>query len=179
MTSLSDGKAWFLALVESVLERTDYHAQYVSRVVSQDGAGLLSVVPDNGKIPPMVGVPIHYGVPGISAKVESGARVLIGFEGGDRRRPIATVWESAALTELRITAETKVILTCPDVNIGDESGAPIARLGDVVEVLFPPTAILAGVLGVPPATQPITGTLTVVDSLVGIITSGATRAKAS
>ena len=179
MTSLSDGKAWFLALVESALERTDYHAAYVSRVVSQSADGSLSVVPDSGKIPPMTDVPIRYGVPGVSVKVSPGARVLVGFDGGDRRFPIATVWESAAVTELRVTCSTKVILDCPDVNLGNEAGAPIARLGDVVEVLFPPTAILAGVLGVPPATQPITGTLTIVDSLVGIITSGATRAKAS
>ena len=168
MTTLGDGKAWLLAIVESALERTDYHAQYVARVVAQDGAGLLSVVPDDKRIPPLVGVPIRYGVPGISAKVESGARVLIGFEGGDRRRPIATVWESAALTELRITSKTKVTVDCPDVRIGDEDGAPVARVGDPVDVVFDVSAI-------PVAIASGTGILVA----VGVISSGAAKAKAS
>ena len=168
MTILNDGKALFLALVERALERTDYHAQYVARVVSQNSDGLLSVVPDNDKMPPMTDVPIRYGVPGISAKVESGARVLIGFEGGDRRRPIATVWESAALTELRIVSKTKVVLDCPDVSIGDEDGAPVARVGDPVDVIFDVTAVA-------PAVASGTGLLVA----VGVISSGAQRSKAS
>ena len=168
MTLVSDGKAWLLAIIETALERTDYHAEYVARVVAQGSNGLLSVVPDDKRIPPMVDVPIRYGVPGISAKVESGARVLIAFEGGDRRRPIATVWESAALTELRITATTKVVVECPDISLGDTSGAPIARVGDPVDVVFDvsaiPTAIASG-----------TGILVA----VGVISSGAQMAKAS
>ena len=168
MTLPNDGKSWLLAIVESALERTDYHASYVARVVSQDDAGLLSVVPDNKRLPAMVGVPIRYGVPGVSAKVESGARVLIGFEGGDRRFPIATIWESAALTELRITAKTKVILTCPDVRIGDEDGAPVARVGDPVDVVFDVSAI-------PVAIASGTGILVA----VGVISSGASSVRAS
>lgn len=166
MTLLNDGKALLLALVERALERTDYHAQYVARVVSQSADGTLSVVPDNDKMPPMTEVPIRYGVPGISAKVESGARVLIGFEGGDRRRPIATVWESAALTELRIVSTTKVVLDCPDVCLGDESGAPIARVGDPIDVVFDASAIAAA------------STVGILQA-VGIISGGAARVKAS
>lgn len=168
MTTLSDGKAWLLAIVEAALERTDYHAEYVARVVAQGSNGLLSVVPDDKRIPPMVDVPIRYGVPGISAKVESGARVLIAFEGGDRRRPIATVWESAALTELRITSTTKVVLDCPDVNIGDGSGAPVARVGDPVDVVFDVSAVTAAVASG-------TGILVA----VGVVSSGAANVKAS
>ena len=168
MTLLNDGKAMLLALVERALERTDYHAQYVARVVSQSADGTLSVVPDNDKMPPMTEVPIRYGVPGVSAKVESGARVLIGFEGGDRRRPIATVWESAALTELRIVSKTKVVVDCPDVSIGDESGAPIARVGDPIDIVFDVSAV---------STALASGTGILV--AVGVISSGAQMAKAS
>ena len=168
MTLLNDGKAMLLALVERALERTDYHAQYVARVVSQSADGTLSVVPDNDKMPPMTEVPIRYGVPGVSAKVESGARVLIGFEGGDRRRPIATVWESAALTELRIVSKTKVVVDCPDVSIGDESGAPIARVGDPVDIVFDVSAVNTAIASG-------TGILVA----VGVISSGAQMAKAS
>lgn len=168
MTLPNDGKSWLLAIVESALERTDYHAQHVARVVSQDSAGLLSVVPDNKRLPAMVGVPIRYGVPGISAKVESGARVLVGFEGGDRRFPIATVWESAALTELRITAKTKVVVDCPDIRIGDEDGAPVARVGDPVDVIFDVSAVSVAIAS-------NTGILVA----VGVISAGAAKARAS
>lgn len=170
MTILNDGKALFLALVESALERTDYHAQYVARVVTQDSNGLLSVVPDNNRVPPMTEVPIRYGVPGVSAKVESGARVLIGFEGGDRRRPIATVWESAALTELRIISKAKVTVESPDVSISDgiSAAAPVARVGDPIDVVFDATAVAAAVASG-------TGILVA----VGVISAGATNVKAS
>lgn len=170
MTILNDGKALLLALVERALERTDYHAQYVARVVSQGSDGLLSVVPDNDKMPPMTEVPIRYGVPGISAKVESGARVLIGFEGGDRRRPIATVWESAALTELRIVSTTKVVVESPDVSISDgvSAAAPVARVGDPIDVVFDASAV---------ATAVASGTGILV--AVGVISAGATNVKAS
>lgn len=170
MTLPNDGKSWLLAIVESALERTDYHASYVARVVSQDDAGLLSVAPDNKRLPAMVGVPIRYGVPGVSAKVESGARVLIAFEGGDRRRPIATVWESAALTELTITCKAKVTLTCPDVSIVDVPGgavAPVARVGDPIDIVFDAVAIAAAVAG--------GGIL----QAVGVISAGSSSVKTS
>lgn len=169
MTLVSDGKAWLMAIVESALERTDYHAAYVCRVVSQSSDGTLSVVPDSGKMPPMVDVPIRYGVPGISAKVESGARVLVTFEGGDRRRPIATVWESAALTELTITCKTKVTLTCPDVSLSDgvSAPAPVARVGDPIDIVFDAVAIAAAVAG--------GGIL----QAVGVISAGSSSVKTS
>lgn len=175
MTNQNDTGSWFRALVESVVRRTDYHALYVARVVAQGADGSLDVIPDNDKMPGMTGVPIRYGVPGLSAKVKAGARVLVGFEGGDPSRPIATVWESAALTELRITSEARVVVDCPSVELGAEGGAPLARLGDVVEVLFPPGAIVGGVVG----GAPFTGPIIITDSLVGVITSGAARAKAT
>ena len=93
---------------------------------------------------------------------------LIGFEGGDRRRPIATVWESAALTELRIVSKTKVVVDCPDVSIGDESGAPIARVGDPIDIVFDVSAV---------STALASGTGILV--AVGVISAGATKVKAS
>ena len=128
MSALSDGKAWLAVIVETVMRRVDYHALYVARVVTQHGDGTIDVVPDTDKIPPMTEVPIRYGLPGISAKVKPGARVLIGFEGGEASRPIATVWESAAIEELRITSDKAVIVVAPDVQLGDE-GRPTRSSG--------------------------------------------------
>lgn len=177
MTTLSDGKAWFLALVESVVRRTDYHALYPAKIVAQTADGLLELQPDDPRFPGMTGVPIRPGIPGVSVKVDSGKRVLVGFEGGDPRRPVATLWEADSVKELVITGTVKVTVNCPDVRLGDDSGAPIARLGDIVEVLFPPGAIIVGAIAAPPG--PFTGTIAITDSLLGVITSGATRSKAS
>ena len=106
--------------------RIDVLAAYPARVVSQASDGSLDVRPDSPKLPPMTGVPIRYGVPGVSARVSAGARVLIEFAGGDPQQPIATVWESASVTELRLA--------------GDR---PIIREGDPVVVLVDPTAAKA------------------------------------
>lgn len=164
MSALSDGKAWLAAIVETVMRRVDYHALYVARVVTQHDDGTIDVVPDTDKIPPMTEVPIRYGLPGISAKVKPGARVLVGFEGGEASRPIATVWESAAIEELRITSDKAVIVVAPDVQLGDEGGAPLARVGDAVDIIIDPSAILGATTGVV--------------QCVGVISAGAERARA-
>lgn len=167
MSAPNDAKAWLAAIVQSVMKRVDHLALYPARIVSQRPDGSLDVVPEDERIPPMTEVPIRYGIPGIAVKVTSG-RVLIGFEGGDPRYPVATLWDASALREIRITATTKVVLDCPNVNIGDEDGAPIARVGDPVDVVFDVSAI-------PPAIASGTGIL----QAVGIISAGGTRSKAS
>lgn len=171
MSSLSDGKAWLAAIVESVMRRVDYHAQYVARVVTQHDDGSIDVVPDTDKIPPMTEVPIRYGVPGVSAKVKPGARVLIGFEAGDASRPIATVWESAAIEELRITSDKAVVVVAPSVTIGgDDDPRPVARMGDAVDILLSAASVTLAAAATPPSP---------VIPCVGIISTGAKRAKAS
>ena len=179
MTAPNDAKAWFMAVVRAVMGHVAYFGQYPARIVSQAADGSLELVPDDARLPGCTRVPIRYGVPGISAKVKPGSLVLLTFEGGDPRRPVATVWDTNVLRELRVTAETKVVLDCPSVELGGDGGQPIARLGDIVEVIFPTMAVLTGVVGVPPATQPLAGTVQITDSLVGIITSSASRAKAT
>ena len=82
------------------------------------------------------------------------------------RYPVATLWDGGVVRELKITATTKVVLDCPDVELGGEGGAPLARVGDTVDVLLDPVAIAA-------ATQ--TGGIA---SSVGIISTGGERVKA-
>lgn len=93
------------AMVRKVFgQRIDYLAAYPSRVVAQNADGTLELVPDSPRLSSYSKVPIRYGVPGVSATVASGARVLLEFGGGDARNPIATVWESASVTQLTLTA---------------------------------------------------------------------------
>jgi len=150
----SEGKGIAAAvtrLVERLVgPRIDTLAAYPARVVSQAADGSLEVRPDSPRLPPMTGVPIRYGVPGVSAKVATGARVLIEFAGGDPQTPIATVWESAAVTELTVSA-TSIRLN------GDR---PVTREGDPAVVLVDLVAAKAiAALAVSPAgpSVPVSG----------------------
>ena len=96
---LKDG---LLSMVRAALPRVDYLASYWCRVVAQNADGSLEIQPDDARIPGLSNVPPRYGVPGVSAKVAAGCRVLLGFASGDPAQPFATVWDGAAPSEIII-----------------------------------------------------------------------------
>jgi hypothetical protein len=49
--------------------------------------------------------------------VAPGSRVLLGFEGGDPSRPVATLWEKSSLLALTIEASTGVTVKAPSVTV--------------------------------------------------------------
>jgi hypothetical protein len=102
-------------------------------------------------------VPIRHGLPGVTVKVKQGARLLLGFEAGDPRRPYASLWEPGAIEEISIDG-------------GDQ---PIARAGDPVTVFWPPSVpvVLTSPTGV------FTGTMTITTAASGLIDDGAQRFK--
>jgi hypothetical protein len=136
-------KAAFEALVRGVLPDLDFLARYPARVVKQNGDGTLELIPDDARIPGMSKVPIRYGVPGIRATVAPGARVLLGFAGGNRDAPEAELWESASVLKLEVTA-TAVEVTATTVEVSAQTVQidaavsvqlaggvlPVARVGD-------------------------------------------------
>jgi hypothetical protein len=138
---------------------------YPARVVLQNADGLLEVVPDDTRLPGITNVPIRYGIPCVSAKIRAGSRVLIGFENGNPKAPVATVWD---------TASVESIVVAPDKTYigGDSDEAhPIARVGDMVECLMPPLCPVTGTVG----GAPFVGMITIVDVVMGTITSGASK----
>jgi hypothetical protein len=169
----------FRRLVQHFASKYDFSGLYPARVVSQNADGSLELRPDD---PDRFGlglsrVPLRLGLPGVAVKVRKDSRVLLSFEGFDPQRPIATLWDAASAEELTFTCEGKVIVNAPKVFLGDEENAqPVACLGDVVEVVFPPTAVLTGTVG----GAPLEAVAVVADSLLGIIsTTRATKTKAS
>jgi hypothetical protein len=122
-------------LVNAVVCRVDYYAVRRAKVISQASNGNLEVVLDGSVAPMDVQVPVR-GLPGVAVKVAKGARVLITYEDGDPRQPIATLFEPSSLTELTVTASTKVTVNAPDVRLADGTGR-VVRDGDIVLV---PTA---------------------------------------
>lgn len=91
------------AFVRSVMAPVDYYALYPAKVVRQDATNLLlELQPDDPRLPGMQKVPIRLGIPQATAKVSAGARGLVGFEGGDPRKPFWGPWDTTTLLELKI-----------------------------------------------------------------------------
>ncbi len=181
--TLETVKAALAGFIEQVMGRVDRFAFYPCVVVSQNADGTVELKPDAPRFGAGLSrVPIRLGLPGVTVKVKQQARVMLGWEAGDPQRPFASIWEAAGLDEITVTAQTKVTVISPLVVLGDDENAkPVARLGDVVEVLFPPGAIVAGMVTPPPPLPPaaFAGTLSITASLVGVITTGAQKTKAS
>jgi hypothetical protein len=150
--------------------RMDTLALYPARVVSQNADGTLEVKPDSDRLPGLSRVRIKAGLPGVLVRVASGARVVIAFEEGDPRLPVATLWEDAKLTDLRI---------------GGERG--VARVADSVVVPIPQGYEFKATiqLGVPAAiglalypASTITILPTAPKALTGTIVTGSSKLKA-
>lgn len=140
------------AIVEAIIgPRLDYRAAYPSRVAAQHADGSLDLVPDSSRVPACTKVPIRYGVPGVTAKVAVGSRALLEFAEGDPSKPVATLWESASVTEVTIRG-TKVRLGDGDRRVAAE--------GDAVAVFVDPATaaaiVAAASTGIPPSV-PLSG----------------------
>lgn len=129
--------------IRGLFPTIDYLARYEATAVAQNSDGTLEVTVDDTRFPGLSHVPIRYGVPGVSAVVNSGARVLLGFAGGDPSKPQVEIWESASVAKFVIAASEvdvnggNVNVTATNVcqvngNIVELNGGtlPIARLTD-------------------------------------------------
>lgn len=125
-------KGALIALIEFlVLRRTRYLGSYWGTVVATDASGRVEVKMDDEARPPVTAVSLRAGTPGTELQVVNGCRVLVSWEGGDPRRPVAQPWDEGGLKEVRITASVKATINAPQVVL-DEAGLPVARQGDLV-----------------------------------------------
>jgi hypothetical protein len=145
-------------LLAPFLTRLDYAAFYPATVVVQNGDGTLELKSAHPKLPHLSKVAVRYGIPGVEAKLKTGGQVLVSFEAQDPSRPFCIVHDMASVDELAFLGGT----------------APVARMGDSVNVFFPPGPVpVSGLL----AGQPFVGTLVLTTPAPGIITSGRTKLK--
>jgi len=148
------------SFVRSLFPRLVYLGKWPSVVVQQSADGLLELRPDDESMPPLVGVPIRLGIPGASVKVASGSRVLLGFEQGDPRKPVAELWDASTATELRLNGATIIL---------NGGSASVARVGDSVSATPSMGVWIAGVSSVLHLAPP---------SDFGAVSSGAPGVKA-
>lgn len=149
-------------LVRQLTGHTDYHALYPAEVRAQNEDKTLELRPGSTKLPGFSRVAIRHGLPGVTVTVKQGARVLLGFEGGNPEKPYAALWTADSLDTLTVEAETKVTVRAPEVIFADtdSSARRVAREGDVVKFTIP----------MPPPTPAL--------EVYGLITGGSSKVKA-
>lgn len=127
--SIDRFKSSFTSLVRATMREVDHHKPYAARVVLQDADGTLQLRPDDERLPGLTGVPIRYGVPGVTAKVPPGARCVVEFEQGDPRTPIVTGFEPGAILELSFDGGSQSV-----ARVGDSAdcGTLTLALADTV-----------------------------------------------
>jgi hypothetical protein len=127
------------------------------------GDGTLDLLPDDPRVrgTGLSRVPIRHGLPGVTVRVVTGSRVLLGFVEGDPRKPYASLWQPGSIEEVSFDGGT----------------AGVARIGDIVVCSWPASLPFTGTLtGAVSGT--ITGTLTIATQSSGNIQTGAARVHA-
>lgn len=111
--------------IETRLTRLDYLALYPARVVSQaQGDGTLTVRPEDPRLPTLERVPVRLGLPGATVKVLAGGSVLVGFEGGDPRYPVALLWRGGTIEEVVIDGSVVALTRADHVHTSATPGSP-------------------------------------------------------
>lgn len=167
----------FTGLVNAlVVPRLDPLALYPATVKAANDDGTVDVKPDSTRWGAGLSrVPVR-GLPGVVVKVKVGARVHLAFSEGDEAKPIAVLFDANSLETITVTASVKAVVKAPAIYLADEAGAaPLARVGDLIEVAMPTLIPFAGTVGGLPAT----GLLTVTDTMQGYITSGSSKANSA
>lgn len=147
---------------------------YPGKVVNQHASGALTLMMDDpevgGKWKGVDNVPVVFGLPGITAKISSGARVRVFWDGGDPSRARVTLFDQGAqVAELTLTVGTTL-------HLGGPASAGVARVGDTVG---PSTALatwIANVAAKVNGVVPTPATPTTV-ATIGTITSGSAKVK--
>lgn len=157
-------------IIRPLLSRIDYLALYPARIVTQAADGTLEVVPDDERLPGMTRVALRTFLPGVEVKVKDGGRVLVGFEGGDPSKPVATLFDGGAIESLTITAEKKITIDAAEVDLVKTGGRQMAAVGDMVAVTIPIGLVTQGAgSAAAPNTIPL--------PIYGAITTGSPKRK--
>lgn len=147
-------KQFILALVRAETTRIDFLAYYPAVVKAQNSDLSLELEPDDKRIPAMSKVPIRFGIPAVTCKVNAGSRVLMGFAGGDPSKPVATTWEGSTIMEFKQVVNGEIKLESSSVKLTATGAQPVGRQGDMVMV-GGPTVMIAFGTPLPPPGPPV------------------------
>jgi hypothetical protein len=84
-----------------------FSRRYAAEVVEQHASGKVSLRLDSALMPELDNVPISYGLPGVRAEVDAGARCRVEFVDGNPQKPEVVGWEHDGLSKLIIADGTQ------------------------------------------------------------------------
>lgn len=116
-------KAAVYSLARQAVAGVDYFALYDAKVISQSGNSL-DLQPLDSRLPGFGGVPLRIGIPGVTATVQPGCVVRLGWDRGDPQRPFCCLFDASA-TALSLSLSANSIT----LNNGT---LPVARQTDTV-----------------------------------------------
>lgn len=150
-------------IIRFVTRETLYLRSFECTVEIDHGDNTLDLLPDDARVrgTGLSRVPIRHGLPGVTVRVATGSRVLLGFVEGDPRKPFASLWQPGSIEEVSF----------------DGGQASVARVGDIVVCTWPASLAFTGAL-TGPVSGTIAGTLTIGTQSSGTIQSGAARVRA-
>jgi hypothetical protein len=137
--------------------------RYRLQTMAPDGRVNLQVVSKADGLPNVLPISMKPGVAGWHAELTAGTEVLVEFVAGEPTDPIVTGFPGKG----------EPGLTPVSLSFGDGTAA-IARVGDTVNVFFPPTVPFTGMVGGVSAI----GTMTMSGASTGIIQTGRSELKA-
>lgn len=113
-------------LVQRALPGLDFLARYEARVVAQSAVDdTLELFPIDERIPPISAVPLRVPAPGFRVLVSPGARVLLGWDGGDPSKPFCEAFSTGTTTRLDVA--------CADIRLGVAAAAQLVALSNLVQ----------------------------------------------
>lgn len=124
----------FERIVRQATKHFDYYATYSGKVVAQNGDGTLELRLDSPRLPGMSRIPIRAGA--MTLKVKGGAEVNVVFLNGSPAKPCVTYVDPKALLEASLDPAVKVTVNA--VQVVTQNGRPLARVGDMVQVISTP-----------------------------------------
>lgn len=116
-----------------------YNMLYRAKVVAQSGdADKVDVKPQNPDLPPMAGVPLRHGIPGLRVQVATGSWLRVGWDEGRPDKPFAALWDSSSVLRMSLAAT--------DLRLGSRDASEALMLGNTtaVELATLVTAIGSG-----------------------------------
>lgn len=130
-------KAAVYSLARQAVSGVDYFALYDAKVITQAG-NALDLQPLDSRLPGFGSVPLRIGIPGVTATVQPGCVVRLGWDRGDPQRPFCCLFDASA-TALSLS------LSASSITLNNGT-LPVARQTDTVTGQAGPYPLSGGIV---------------------------------
>ena len=138
----------FQAVARGSSRPFDFYALYSGTMKAQDGQKF-DVQPDDDRIPTLTGLPIKNGLPSFESTVATGAKMLVGWSGGDPRLPFCALWGGNETTSAMTIKVGTLTIVADSIKLGaedldqDPTNTPVV-LGKYIDPFTGATAFALG-----------------------------------